>query len=521
MKCICLGIATNKKRYILYNKEQNKIFHSRDVHFDEKIEHTRQRRQSTLETRVSWVEFSEDEEDIKTRDKPRQSTQIKNNNRDKHQSSTPTIVDVSQDIPNTPSPSSNTESKQSDHHDHTESDSSSSDDGMSYDFASTPPENPTQVHPRTSPQPTNTRPQRNRAPIKRFADDADLSSLTCFTNTDPNHQLAPHIRIWLAHTAASGDPQSYAQAISSPACAEWIQAIILEFQSLKMHGTWEICELPPDRKAIKSKWVFVVKSDENGIVTRHKARLCAKGFTQREGIDYKETFAPVIRIDTVRVALAIAAQNHMHAYQLDVETAFLNGILEEEIYMEIPKGFKDYYPGNKPTGRNTVLKLIKSLYGTKQAGLMWNKNLHRTLTNLKFKRSPHDHCLYTRGSGQSLFLALIWVDDIIIICSTKADHDNFRDALSKHYKIRDLGKLKWCLGLHFNRDEETGGYSIHQEQYINTLLKAFNMSDCAPVNTPATTTTLIKEWLFMVNNRCGGKKADKNCWLNVVHSLTM
>ncbi|VVT56885.1 uncharacterized protein SAPINGB_P005372 [Magnusiomyces paraingens] len=211
------------------------------------------------------------------------------------------------------------------------------------------------------------------------------------------------------------DPSSFEEAMSSEEAEFWLEACVIEMSSLKRNGTWELVDLPPGRKAINSKWVFKVKRKADGSIERYKARLVCIGFSQVEGIDYTETFAPVVRYETVRIVLAIAAQFGFQVHHMDVETAFLNGDLKEDIYMRQPKGFVVKGQESK------VCHLKKSLYGLKQAPLCWNEKIHGALVKLGFIRNESDYGVYTKGSGSTMV--------IIALLSTIVSHPNSR-ALS-------------------------------------------------------------------------------------------
>lgn len=193
-----------------------------------------------------------------------------------------------------------------------------------------------------------------------------------------------------------------------------------------------------DHKAIGFKWVFAIKYDSDGTINRYKARLCAQGFSQVPGLDYNETFAPVARFTTVRVFLAIAAARDYELRHFDVSTAFLHGKLEEEVYMKVPDGVT--VPIGSPP--NTVLRLNRAIYGIKQASRVWNQNLHKTLTELGFSRSPYDYCLYVRVEDGVFCAMTVVVDDLVIACSNTDYISTLYRSLSLRYKIKDEGDLR-------------------------------------------------------------------------------
>jgi hypothetical protein len=178
----------------------------------------------------------------------------------------------------------------------------------------------------------------------------------------------------------------------------WRDAMVAEMESIQSNRTWEVAVLPAGHHAIGLKWVFKVKKDPEGNVIKHKARLVAKGYAQREGVDFKEVFAPVARIETVRVLLALAARNGWKVHHMDVKSAFLNGDLVEEVYVQQPPGFV------VEKGSGKVLKLKKALYGLRQAPRAWNAKLDRELLSLGFVRNPLEHAVYRRTKGKEYLL---------------------------------------------------------------------------------------------------------------------
>jgi len=204
-------------------------------------------------------------------------------------------------------------------------------------------------------------------------------------------------------------PTTIKEAFSSPDANLWKEAIRNEMDSIMSNGTWEVVERPYGCKPIGCKWVFKKKLRPDGTIERYKARLVAKGYTQREGEDFFDTYSPVARLTTIRVLLSLAASHGLLIHQMDVKTAFLNGELEEEIYMDQPDGFVT--SGEK----GKVCKLLKSLYGLKQAPKQLHEKFDRTLTSAGFAVNEADKCVYYRfGWGEGVILCL-YVDDILIL----------------------------------------------------------------------------------------------------------
>lgn len=201
------------------------------------------------------------------------------------------------------------------------------------------------------------------------------------------------------------EPQNFKDATESEDAKHWKEAMKEEIDSHKTNNTWTLTSLPPNRKAIGAKWVFKVKVDGNNGNKRFKARLVAKGFVQKQGIDFTETFSPVVRLNTIRILMALAVENNMKIHQMDAVTAFLQGDIKEELYMQQPVGFED--------GTNRVCKLNKAIYGLRQAGRQWNKKLDAFLIEIGFMRSLSDPCVYVKNK----LIIAIYVDDFLIFYS--------------------------------------------------------------------------------------------------------
>lgn len=201
------------------------------------------------------------------------------------------------------------------------------------------------------------------------------------------------------------EPLNYKSALQIP---EWKQAMREEYAALMNQHTWSLVPLPPDKNLVSCKWLFKLKRNADGSIARHKARLVARGFSQEYGVDYDETFSPVVRHTTVRLILGLAAHHNWNLHQLDVKNAFLHGYLTEEVYMSQPGGFED----NK--NPNLVCKLHKSLYGLKQAPRAWNERFTNFLPSIGFTSSYADPSLFVKVSGKTKIYLLLYVDDIII-----------------------------------------------------------------------------------------------------------
>jgi hypothetical protein len=273
-------------------------------------------------------------------------------------------------------------------------------------------------------------------------------------------------------------PQSWKQAMESAESVQWKIAGQLEMDTIKERGVWTLVELPPGRKAISSRWVFAFKLNAQGEIVRFKARLVAKGFSQIEGEDYNETFAPVAKFQSIRALLALAAQKGYFVHQMDVTSAFLYGDLDEEIYMQQPEGF--IVPGKE----HCVLRLHKALYGLKQASRAWYHRFDSVLKTFGFTRSRVDHCVYyLRRSGQVVII-FIYVDDSGIVSSSLHLLGQVKEFLHAHFAMKDLGEAEYVLGIQLIRSPDLKSIILSQKAYLLSILTRFGMKDCAPVSTP-------------------------------------
>ena len=267
-----------------------------------------------------------------------------------------------------------------------------------------------------------------------------------------------------ANIAKLDPPKSYNQAINSPEASLWKEAMEKEYSSLIENHTWDSVAYPKDRKPIHSMWVYSYKYDSSGQISNYKARLVAIGKVQQYGLDYQETFAPVVRWDTVRVILALSLQQSWKVNQLDVTTAFLYGEIDHEIFMMHPEGFK--IP-------NEVCKLKKSIYGLKQSSRIWNAKLTDSIISQGLKQSQLDPCLFY-SEEKNLFV-LVYVDDILVT-GDSIRCENMKNHLASIFKIKDLGEISNFLGVLVNKTRD--GYSIDQSVYIEKTLAKFGMSEC-------------------------------------------
>jgi len=274
------------------------------------------------------------------------------------------------------------------------------------------------------------------------------------------------------------DPITVSQAKSSSNSNKWIAAMEDEMKSMADNGVWDLVELPEGKKPIGCKWIFKTKRDSLGNIERYKARLVAKGFTQKEGIDFKETFSPVSTKDSFRIIMALVAQFDLELHQMDVKTAFLNGDIEETIYMVQPENFESH------DSKHLVCRLKKSLYGLKQTSRQWYWKFDDIVSSFGFKENIVDQCIYLKVSGSKFIILVLYVDDILLASSCVDLLRETKDFLSNKFEMKDLGEASYVLGIKIHRDRSRYTLGLSQKAYIEKVLARFDMQDCAPGDTP-------------------------------------
>ncbi|GJX41421.1 retrovirus-related pol polyprotein from transposon TNT 1-94 [Tanacetum coccineum] len=341
-------------------------------------------------------------------------------------------------------------------------------------------------------------------PIPEIPSDQSSSSDSIHTIVHPDHQISEHNSKWtkdhpleniigeLARPVSTRlqlheqalfcyydafltavEPKTYKDALTQ-AC--WIEAMQEELNEFERLEVWELVPRPDKVMVITLKWIYKVKLDELGGILKNKARLVARGYRQEEGIDFEESFAPVARLEAIRIFLAFAAHMNMVVYQMDVKTAFLNGNLREEVYVSQPDGFVD------KDNPNHVYKLKKALYGLKQAPRAWYDMLSSFLISQDFSKGSVDPTLFIRRDGKELLLVQIYVDDIIFAASTPELCDLFSKIMCSKFKMSMMGKISFFLGLQISQSPR--GIFINQSKYALESLKKYGFDSCDPVDTP-------------------------------------
>ena len=256
-----------------------------------------------------------------------------------------------------------------------------------------------------------------------------------------------------------------------------------ELKALEKNKTWVIVQLPKDKKPVGCRCVYKIKYNSDGTIERYKARLVAKGYTQTYGIDYQETFAPVAKMNTVRILLSVAINNGWNLYQMDVKNAFLQGTLEEEVYMTLPPGHI------KENDTNIVCRLNKSIYGLKQSSRAWYGKLSHFLIYCGFKVSQSDTSLFSKHENNDTTIILVYVDDIIITGNNYEKINEVKKYLKEKFEIKDLGRLKYFLGIEITHS--TKGLFISQRKYTLDLLKETGKLGSKPASTPIDSKILL------------------------------
>ncbi|CAI7813735.1 unnamed protein product [Closterium sp. NIES-53] len=239
---------------------------------------------------------------------------------------------------------------------------------------------------------------------------------------------------------------------------------------------WELCELPPGKKAISSKLIFRHKYGPDGELTHYKSRLVAKGFQHTKGKDFDKIFAPVGKGTTLRVMLGMAANRGWRIKQMDITTAFLNGIILEELYMLQPKGLDD--------GSGRVCRLKKAIYGLKQAPRAWYHKLEETLLAGGFKKIECDHSLFLLQEKEQFLMLLVYVDDILLFSKSSAMIEHVEEVLEMQFKCSKMGDVKYYLGMHVERDLDKGVLRLHQRKYCEGLAENYGLQDGGKPATP-------------------------------------
>ncbi|GJY27458.1 putative RNA-directed DNA polymerase [Tanacetum coccineum] len=301
-------------------------------------------------------------------------------------------------------------------------------------------------------------PQEEEAPVRRSERPHRAPNRLCLNVEVEEHSLGD-----------LNEPANYKAAMLDPESNKWLDAMNAEMQSMKDNQVWRLVDLPPNGKTVGSKWLFKKKTDMDGNVHTYKARLVAKGFTQTYGVDYEETFSPVADIRAIRILIAIAAFYDYEIWQMDVKIAFLNGYLDEDIYMVQPEGFVD------PNHPRKVYKLQRSIYGLKQASRSWNKRFDEEIKRFGFAQNLDEPCVYQKASGSNVTFLILYVDNIIIMGNHIPSLQSVKSYLGKCFAMKDLGEAAFILEIKIYQDRSKRLIRLSQSAYMDKILKRFRM----------------------------------------------
>nr|KYP70017.1 Retrovirus-related Pol polyprotein from transposon TNT 1-94 [Cajanus cajan] len=278
-----------------------------------------------------------------------------------------------------------------------------------------------------------------------------------------------------------------------------------EIHAIEKNQTWELTDLPADKRPIGVKWVYQTKYMSSGEIHRLKARLVEKWYKQKLVIDYFEVFAPVARLDTIRMLISLSAQNNWKIHQMDVKSAFLNGTLEEEVYVEQPAGYEVEEKEDK------VYRLKKALYGLKQAPRAWYKKIDSYFVHNGFQRCPFEHTLYIKSVDlDNILIVCLYVDDLIFTGNNPKMIAEFREAMVKCFEMTDLGLMSYFLGIEVIQQDD--GIFISQKKYAADILKKFKMENSKPISTP------VEEKLKLKKDS-DGKRINATYYKSLIGSL--
>uniref|UniRef100_A0ACD6APZ5 Uncharacterized protein n=2 Tax=Avena sativa TaxID=4498 RepID=A0ACD6APZ5_AVESA len=306
-----------------------------------------------------------------------------------------------------------------------------------------------------------------KKPPNWYRDEHDIANYVSYTSLSTNYMA------FIASLQSVEIPRDWKVAKQDP---KWREAMIEELNALERNKTWELVHLPAGKRAVGCKWIYTVKQNPEGKIERYKARLVARGYSQAYGIDYDETFAPVAKMNTVRILISCATNFGWPLHQLDVKNAFLHGDLQEEVYMEIPPGF------STPRTSGKVCRLRKSLYGLKQSPRAWFDRFRRVVCGMGYKQCNGDHTVFYRHSNSQITILAVYVDDIIITGDDAVEISRLKDNLRKEFEVKDLGQLKYFLGIEIARSPE--GIVLSQRKYVLDLLSDTGMLGCRVASTP-------------------------------------
>lgn len=464
-RCVFIGYPFGQKGYKLYDLETHHTFISRNVVFHEKnFPFLETQNHSKIPKPVPKItlplvnpsnDFEQDDGYFRSLASidPQSSSP-----KDSTPAVTPPVASVAQDSVTSQSP--NAQSINHDNHVATMPADTNQSEMLAAEHSSIPLHDHEEFPPLRRSTRIITKPQKYNDYIcsrKQFSNNSLSQSFLVETLGDLTAYDPEFIKSY-ALMAEAIEPTLYKQAQQDPM---WVQAMQKEILALEQNKTWIITDLPPSKKEIGCKWVYKIKYRPDGSIERYKARLVAKGYSQIKGKDYKHTFSPVAKLTTVGVLLAVATIKGWPLHQLDVNNAFLHGHLDEEVYMLPHEGYQHAKPGQ-------VCRITKSLYGLKQASRQWNTELTQFLLKFGFVQSKQDYSLFVKKVSIGMVVALVYVDDLLLIGDDQNIIFNLKSALHRKLTIKDLGLARFFLGLEMIRNKT--GILVHQRKYIKDII---------------------------------------------------
>jgi hypothetical protein len=324
------------------------------------------------------------------------------------------------------------------------------------------------VTPYTLPPRTN----RGQPPI-RYEPDPNCKVKYPINNYVSFKKLSKSYANYASQLSIASTPSNMQEALAD---SRWTQAMAAEMEALEKNATWELVSLPVGKSTVGCRWVYTIKHKADGSVERFKARLVAKGYTQSYGVDYQENFAPVAKLNTVRVLLSLAANQDWPLLQFDVKNAFLHGDLVEEVYMDPPPGIPKY------SNTSMVCKLNKALYGLKQSPRAWFGRFTKSMKFFGYTQSNSDHTLFLKHNHGKITALIIYVDDMIVTGNDPNEISSLQRYLASNFDMKQLGDLKYFLGIEVARSKH--GIFLSQRKYVLDLLTETGMLGCKPIDTP-------------------------------------
>jgi len=320
-------------------------------------------------------------------------------------------------------------------------------------------------------------PRSNRGqPPVRYEPDPQSKAKYPISDYVLTHKLSRSYASFVSQLSSISIPSNVQEALADP---RWTEAMAEEMTTLEKNNTWDIVTLPSGKKPVGCKWVFTIKHKADGSIERYKARLVAKGYTQSYGVDYQETFAPVAKLNTVRVLLSLAANQDWPLLQFDVKNAFLHGEILEEIYMDFPPGMEDSMINSNGM---KVCKLKKALYGLKQSPRAWFGRFTKSMKAFGYRASNYDHTLFLKKGEGKITALIIYVDDMIVTGNDQDEIYSLQKYLVSEFEMKQLGNLKYFLGIEVARSNH--GIFLCQRKYTIDLLSETGLLGCKPVDTP-------------------------------------